>query len=253
MRVFLAFVLVLFCAVSAQAEKVVADLSQRDVEITANFDGSDILIYGAIKGAKEEDGLSPLDVVIAISGPTGPVTVRKKGWRFGIWVNTESVEVDRAPSFYAVASSGALADTLSYQADVQHQISLDRAIYSVGAPAEIEDPAAFSEALIRIRTKKNLYQQLDNSVTLLDQSLFSTTIDLPANLVEGSYPTRIFLTRDGEVVARLATFIDVRKVGLERWIYDLAHDQPLAYGILSLVIAISAGWLASAFFRYLRF
>ena len=253
MRALLASLLILLSHAAAQAEEVVADLSLRDVEITANFDGSDILIYGAIKGAKEDPGLAPLDVVIAISGPTGPVTVRKKDRRFGIWVNTDSVRVNRAPSFYAVASTGRLEDTLSHIDDVRFQISLERAIYSVGAGPEIEDPESFSEALIRIRKESNLYQQLDNSVVLRDQALFSTTIDLPANLVEGSYPTRIYLTREGKVVSKLATFIDVRKVGLERWIYDLAHQQPLIYGILSLAIAISAGWLASAFFRYLRF
>jgi hypothetical protein len=39
---------------------------------------------------------------------------------------------------------------------------------------------------------------------------------------------------------------------LERWIYNLAHAYPLIYGILSLTIAIIAGWLASAVFRYIR-
>ncbi len=46
--------------------------------------------------------------------------------------------------------------------------------------------------------------------------------------------------------------IGVRKVGLERWIYTLAHEQPLIYGLLSLAIAIAAGWSASAVFRYIR-
>ena len=54
------------------------------------------------------------------------------------------------------------------------------------------------------------------------------------------------------MIDALSQNITVRKVGLERWIYNLAHDQPLAYGILSLAIAIAAGWLASAVFRYLR-
>ncbi|MEM9584594.1 MAG: TIGR02186 family protein [Pseudomonadota bacterium] len=253
MRACLIAVMLLCCTLGAKAQEVVADLSRHEVEITANFDGSDILIYGAIKDAPQDETLAPLDVVIAISGPAGPVTVRKKDKRFGIWVNTGAVKINRAPSFYAVASTGTLEETLSHIDDVRYQISLERAIYSVGAPEEIEHPEDFSEALIRIQKKKNLYQQLENSVSLIDQSLFSTTIDLPANLVEGAYITRIYLTRDGEVISKLATFIDVRKVGLERWIYDLAHNQPLTYGILSLVIAISAGWLASAFFRYLRF
>ena len=40
--------------------------------------------------------------------------------------------------------------------------------------------------------------------------------------------------------------------GLERWLTNLAHDQPLIYGLLSLLIAVVAGWAASAGFRFLR-
>lgn len=244
----------LFCliAMPLAAEEVVAGLSRDEVQITANFDGSDILIYGAVKRdspAAEE----PMEVIITVAGPKQAVNVRKKAWRFGIWVNASAVEVDEAPSFYAVASSGALRDVLSRTEDLRHSISIPRAIRSVGAPATVVNAAEFTEALIRIRTNKNLYQQLDNTVTLHDQTLFSTTIDLPANLVEGPYHTRIFLVRSGRIVDDYDTTINVNKVGLERWIYDLAHQQPLIYGLLSLFIAIVAGWVASAIFRYVRF
>ena len=75
---------------------------------------------------------------------------------------------------------------------------------------------------------------------------------LPANLTEGSYRVRIFLTRGGLVVDELESVIDVRKEGLERWLTSLAHDQPLIYGLLSLAIAVLAGWGASAAFRFIR-
>ncbi len=252
MRMLLPLLLAMW-PLTLHAQTVVADLSQRNVEITANFDGSHILVYGAIKAAPDQEELAPLDVIIAISGPSETITVRRKSKRLGIWVNTDSLEVAQAPSFYAVASTRPLAEVLSPQEDLGHQISIRRAIYAVGARSGSETVENFADALIRLRSKSNLYQQLDGEVRLFDQTLFSTTVDMPANLVEGVYPMRIFLTREGKVVSRLATFIDVRKVGLERWIYDLAHNQPLIYGLLSLTIAIVAGWLASAFFRYLRF
>ncbi|MFQ5439346.1 MAG: TIGR02186 family protein, partial [Paracoccaceae bacterium] len=59
-------------------------------------------------------------------------------------------------------------------------------------------------------------------------------------------------TRDKKVVDAYDTTITVRKVGLERWIFNLAHTRPLAYGLLSLTIAVLAGWIASAVFRLLR-
>ena len=87
----------------------------------------------------------------------------------------------------------------------------------------------------------------------LDQStLFRTAIAMPSDLTEGAYDIRIFLTRGGGVVSSYATIIDVRKVGLERFLFVLSRAQPLVYGLMSLAIAIAAGWGASAAFRLLR-
>ena len=58
--------------------------------------------------------------------------------------------------------------------------------------------------------------------------------------------------RDKQVVSEFETAIEVHKVGLERWLYNLAQDHALLYGLLSLVIAVAAGWLASTVFRLLR-
>ena len=74
-------------------------------------------------------------------------------------------------------------------------------------------------------------------------------LTLPAALTEGTYSAHIYLTRDGIVVDDYETDIAVFKAGLERWLYDMSRNQPFWYGIMSLAIAISAGWLASAVFR----
>jgi hypothetical protein len=75
---------------------------------------------------------------------------------------------------------------------------------------------------------------------------------LPANLVEGEYAVRMFITRDGIVVDKHEETIVVIKDGLERWLYNLAHEQPLIYGLLSLLLAVVAGWGASAAFAMFR-
>jgi hypothetical protein len=53
-------------------------------------------------------------------------------------------------------------------------------------------------------------------------------------------------------VSQFETIIDVRKVGLERFLYTMSREQPVWYGLMSLVIAIAAGWGASTAFRLLR-
>ena len=244
--------LFLLLAWPASAEEVVLGLSQDRVAITTSFEGSEILIFGAIKRDGPIPDGPPLHVIVTVSGPSEPVVVRRKENRFGIWVNTDAVEVDAAPSFYAVASSGPLTEVLSNVEDLRHHISVPRAIRSVGAPESILDAEVFTEALIRIREGQDQYQILENQVVVDEQTLFRTRVQLPAALVEGDYATRIFLTRGGEVISSYETQIDVDKVGLERWLYDMSRQQPLVYGLMSLAIAIFAGWGASAAFSLLR-
>jgi uncharacterized protein (TIGR02186 family) len=234
----------------AVAETVVAGLSRDAISITTNFEGSEILIFGAVSRFAPPPEGSELHVVVTVEGPPRPVTVRRKDRRFGIWINTDAIEVDAAPTFYAVAATADLDTVMTATEDLRRRVSIPTAIRAVGTG--VGDQNNFIEALVRIRAAEELYQLNEGAVTLRDETLFDTSVRLPANLVEGDYRTRIFLTRNGEVVDMLTQDIAVRKVGLERWIYNLAHQQPLIYGILSLTIAIAAGWLASAVFRYLR-
>lgn len=248
--VFRLLALLLFIALPAAAEEVVAGLSQDRIQITTNFDGTEILIFGAVKREAPLPEGPPLEVLVTVQGPSVPITIRRKDKKLGIWVNDASVEVDEAPSYYAVLTSGAWGDVVRDVEDLRHKISVDRAIRAVGL--EREDSAAFIEALIRIREARNAYVTDFGAVEVTDQTLFTTRVQLPANLTEGDYVARFFLTRGGKVLDVHETVIDVRKVGLEQFLFNLSRQQPMIYGIMSLAIAIAAGWLASAFFRFIR-
>lgn len=239
----------LIAAMPVQAEEIVLGLSQDEVAITATFEGSEILVFGAIKrDAPTPDGSQGL--IVTVAGPDDAVIVRRKDRRFGIWVNTDDVMVDAAPTFYAVATSGPMSEVLRATEDLRNQITLRSAIRSVGA--NVMDSRSFTNALIRIRSEQRLFQVLEGAVDFEEGTLFRTAIKLPANLVEGDYQIRIFLTRDGTIVDEYNTAIPVKKVGLERWLYNLAHENAVLYGLMSLAIAIAAGWGASAVFSLLR-
>jgi uncharacterized protein (TIGR02186 family) len=230
-------------------EQVVAGLSQTRIAITASFSGSDILVFGAVKReAPAPEG--PLQVIITLQGPPLAVTVRRKDRVAGIWVNTDAVSVSSSPSFYAIAATAPLREVLTETEDLRHAVSIPRAIRAVGSG--LEDAGVFTDALIRIRTEEGAYALAETGVELAEETLFRARFALPANLTEGAYRTRILLTRDGRVIDSHETMIDVRKVGLERWLFALSREQPLIYGLLSLVLAVVAGWAASAAFRYIR-
>jgi uncharacterized protein (TIGR02186 family) len=250
-----ALVLVLLCALpaAAQQEQIVAGMSQNRVSITADFDGSEILIYGAVKrDAPAPEDLGPLEVIVTVEGPSTPVTVRRKGRVAGIWVNNALVNVDSAPSFYAVATTGPLNHILSDTDNLRYGITIERVIRAVGITDEADRAGEFLLGLLRVRTNEGRYRVLQGKVELTEETLFRTDVILPANLTEGEYKVRLFLLRDKRVIASQERVIGVRKEGLERWIFNLAQEQPLLYGLLSLLLAAVAGWGASAAFRLIR-
>ncbi|SEI03915.1 TIGR02186 family protein [Paracoccus alkenifer] len=232
-------------------EQIVTGLSQDEVDITASFTGSDILIYGAIRRNEPiADDTSP-GIIVTLEGPSQSVTVRRMGRVGPIWMNTARLRVGAAPDFYAVASSAPLYLLLDPDEDVRHRISPALAIRALGT-VDVEDATAFTEAMLRIRTESGRYRVDEGSVQIVDETLFRADVVMPSNLVEGDYRARIFLLRGGKVVDRNTVPIRVEKVGIERWLYRLSINHSFWYGLMSLGIAIGAGALASAVFRMLR-
>ncbi len=248
-RVLLALLLAL---PAAAQESVIGKLSQNKVSITANFDGSEIFVFGAVKrDFAVPEGTPPLNIIITVTGPSKPVMVRQKERILGIWVNRHAMQVDAAPSFYTIATTGPLDEIMSTEAQVAHDIGLNRLVRLSGPVAGIRNPTAFTSALIRINEKSGLYARHSGGIELIEETLFSTNIALPSNLTEGDYQTRMYLLRAREVVHVAETTISVRKEGMERWITLLAHEQPLIYGLLSIALALFVGWGASEAFRVL--
>ena len=247
-----ALLLFVLFALPVQAEQIVAGLSQTEVSINANFNGSDIIIYGAVKRDAPAPKTPRLEVIVTVEGPASPLIMRKKARRAGIWVNSEAMQIDLAPSFYAVATTGPLPEVMSDEDNLQYEITIPRAIRAAGLASGSADTAAYIAALLRIREDEGLFLLSEGSVELSEGTLFRTDVLLPSNLVEGDYRVRMYITRGGKVLDTQDQVILVQKTGVERFINRLAKDQPLIYGLLSLAMAVAAGWGASALFRMFR-
>jgi uncharacterized protein (TIGR02186 family) len=86
-------------------------------------------------------------------------------------------------------------------------------------------------------------------VTFVGGQLFRTTFDFPANVPTGLYHADIYLISLGVVVSRRTTALQISKTGFEAAMSEFARFQPLAYGLVAVVVALMAGWLAGVVFR----
>jgi uncharacterized protein (TIGR02186 family) len=230
-------------AARAQEAPLVADVSENLVAITTGFTGKEVLLFGATDG--------PGDIAIVVKGPSRDLTVRKKD-RFGpIWVNQDSVTFRDVPSFYRIASSRPLEEfappnLLSRFQIGSENIRLETVDDSVLPTEELK---IYREALVRLKTDSQLYDEGLGSVNTTSNRLFRTRILFPANVPTGTYFVEVYLFRNGTVAAAEIVPFNISKIGFGADVYDFAHNFGAIYGLLAIALAVGAGWAASAAFR----
>jgi len=225
----------------ARAQQVVADLSQHLVGITTGFVGTDVLLFGAVEGKG--------DVVVIVRGPARREVVRRKARVGGIWVNVDELAFTNAPSFYAVAASRPVEEVLSARLRARHRIGTEFLDLRAARQAEPEILAAFRAGLMRNKAKKGLYLDVPGRVNFLGNRLFRTTLSFPANVPTGTYTVEVLLVRNGGVVSAQTSPLLISKIGVGADVYRFANNYAMLYGIIAILIALAAGWIAAAAFR----
>lgn len=224
------------------ARPIVADLAVRSVDIDHDFNGMDILLFGA----RNDVGR----IVVLLKGENRNYTVRKKEKIGGlIWMNKDYVEFKDVPSLYALAATHPLQEIKNTELLRQLGIGLDNipieAVPEHHSTRSKETLQLFRQALVKDRLDNQLYSGELAPVSFWEETLFRSMLHFPKNLERGWYTAEIYLFNDERLVAVQSTPIHVSKTGFEAFIFDLAHKNRLLYGILAVAIAILAGWTAS--------
>lgn len=237
-------------APAAHAENVIAALSEKVVEIRSNFVGTELVLFGSIERDAVTVGRAHgYDVVVVVEGPERDIVVWRKERVAGIWVNGAGVEYRDAPSYYAVLSNRRL-DELSGAPTLQRRgIGHNYLTLKEATGAAPETIAVFRDALLRRKENQKLYFETPEAVQMLTPRLFMARIPLPANIRTGGYRIQVHVFGDGALLTTSRLGFWVIKTGFEAAVYDLAHKQPLIYGLATVAMAFGIGWLGSVLFR----
>jgi uncharacterized protein (TIGR02186 family) len=242
-------------ALPARADQLVTDLSEHQVAIRSNFTGTQILVFGAVEARTPGSRALNRDVVVVVQGPNAAMTVRRKERVAGVWVNHDSVTYPNVPGYYAIASTRPLEVTTTPETLKALRIGIENIEPGTASATAIDgttqilppdEETAFWKALIRNKRRDGLYINVPGGVTFLGQTLFRATVDIPATVPVGLYTAKVYLLQDGEIIDTISSPLYIDKRGIERFIYRMAHSDPLLYGLLAVLGAAFAGWLASA-------
>lgn len=226
----------------AEAEPLIADLSNHLIAITTGFSGTDVLMFGATDG--------PGDILVTVRGPATDIAVRRKARVFGVWVNRDTLEFGSVPAYYGIASNRPVEEFLDPAMQARQRIGLDHlAMTQPAAPSA--EVGIFQRALIRIKQNQALFANKVGKVSFLGNQLFRTELHFPSNVPIGSYLVEVLLIRDGAVVSAQTTPLVISKIGVGAEIFRFAHTQSLGYGVGAVLGALLLGWAGYLIFRRL--
>jgi len=231
-------------------ETIEADISTRDIPVGDNFSGTRVVVFGTIENSRQTTPDQALyDVAVVIVGPQEELTARRKADVAGLWVNTAAYNFKNVPSYYTVLSTRPIKDIAPRPLLLQLGIGFDNLRLVPDGGAGAKDAADFREAVLRVKTQQGLYRQDPQGVAFIGRSLFRGSVDLPANAPVGEFNAWIYLFRGGELAGPpYKTKLDLRREGFERTVYNFAFGHPFLYGLLSVLMALVAGFVATLIF-----
>lgn len=240
-------------AAPASAERLVVSLSNHRIAITSNFVGEDIVLFGTIEPNTATGALRPpYDLVVTVAGPRLTLRTRRKQRMLGIWVNVDSREFVRVPSYLAVLSNRPVNDVANQETLRRLQVGLDYFLLPQRIGPDLADTVRddpFRRAFVRLQKQQGLYRESATAVTFLTPTVFRAAIPMPAAVPTGNYEIEVELFSAGNLVARTDTALEVIKTGFEQYVADAARDNGLLYGMVTALMALSIGWIASIVFR----
>jgi uncharacterized protein (TIGR02186 family) len=219
--------LIFFCSIDeAIAFSVIGDLSPNQINISSEFKGQKVLVFGAL--IKKSD-----NVIIVIHGPEKNIKISKKTKTFGIWTNSTKIRFDNIPQFFSV----------SYVKDKFN--NLNNILRDEFLPLQIKSKKdELLNAFEMHKEKVNLYQYNDN-VEIIDNHLFRCMIDFPSNIIKGEYIAEIIALNNNKIIGIASIPLFVNKIGLDSWLFDMHYLNPIGYSILAICGALLIGWLSS--------
>jgi hypothetical protein len=233
----------------------------RRVNISLAFSGGSVFLYGTAPAGT-------LRIVSVMQGPIGAeVRLLKKGRVALFWLGVRQYRLGGLPSLYLVNGNCPLCNRV---ADCPHgggDEGWNTALAPLGIPvgrealratARIESlsgPLAPGEAqevvdgYWDLQARRGLYAVAGNRVRLGASNAYFHTFPLSSHAPDGRYSiSTYFLSAHGLIDSR-ENELFVRKSGLVASLARLAERRPAVYGIVTVLIAVAAGWVAGTLFR----
>ena len=247
MRELIFAIIFLFSTSLFSLGSVISGIDKSDIELSTRFDGSSILVFGALSPGNDNTSL-----IVEVVGPSTSVNITKKVQIWGIWVNKKIAHFQDIPSFYQISISNPEHPILK-EIEYQKLKSIFYDFLQITSISEDGNRAAqYYNELTRLKKKLGRLSTFEKKINIIDKRLFSYKVNLPKNIQPGTYKIKMTLIdQEGIELSSSEQIVKVSKVGVQQFLSSNSKNNPVFYGLFSVIIALFLGFSAAQLFRWL--
>jgi len=208
------------------------------VNITTDFVGTDLKAVGAMDG--------PGDLIIKVMGPQQEATLSRETKLGPFWVGGDTVKMAGAPSLLFLYATARIASILSPAEQEKYGLLLEGVPVRIVPQLQAHAADDWRKAFFRVKERQGYYHEDDRAIRVFGNRLFIADMRLPGDLQVGTYSVETLLVKSGKVVGHTVGNFRVRLSGIERWVWNAAHDYPWLFGSLFTLAAMVLGFALNA-------
>jgi uncharacterized protein (TIGR02186 family) len=196
------------------------------------------------------------DLVIKITSPEGHQVLKEKGKVGGVlWMNVGQLKFENTPNFYEVFSTKKLDEMLSKEEMEKYTIgypALQKHV-EISPVANDEEKAKWFDEFVKFKEASKVYTSSFGKITTTTtndgrQEYFILT-DWPYQAAPGDYLVSVYAVKNGKVIEQAESKVNVEQVGMVKTLATMAKNKAAFYGLLSVGIALCAGFGVGLVFR----
>jgi uncharacterized protein (TIGR02186 family) len=197
-----------------------------------------------------------VDLVIKVTSPEGHQVLKQKGKVGGLlWMNVGQLKFEQTPNFYAVYSTKKLDEILSREEQEKYVIgypALGKHI-EVTPVANEEEKAKWFDEFVKYKEESRVYAssfgKIETKVNAQGQQEYFILTDWPYQAAPGDYQVTVYAVKKGKVVEQAESKVNVEQIGVVKTLATMAKNSAAFYGLLSIGIALGAGFGVGLVFR----
>jgi hypothetical protein len=263
MRPALTLLLLLVAALPAAGQDQPPDarVETRRVTISLTFSGQDVFLFGRVMPGTQR-------MLAVMEGPPADeVRLMEQGRVGPFWLGVRQYRLTAVPGVYLVNASDSLCDgsvtcarpvALAARNDLPTSAGLMVGRDAIRARAHV---AALSGSLApgeaervldgfwQLQARRDLYVIRGYAIRMNPDGVFYHRFALPTQAPEGKYRITTYFLAGDRMLGTAENQLFLRKSGLLAWLSRLAERQAFTYGLFTVLIALTAGWLAGTIFK----